>query len=118
MKKIVSTWILLSSVLALALSFVAFAHAAEEPAGGSMPENKDRPALRGARALGPFGLFDTNQDGSLSSEEINQASAALRKLDKNGDGSLTGNELRPGRPPRNRDDEGGRGDGDTLPPPR
>ena len=75
MKKLVSTWILFSSVLALGLSFVAFAHAADTSATGSA-DAKNRPALRGTRALGPFTLFDANHDGVLSTDEIRNASDA------------------------------------------
>ena len=39
--------------------------------------------------------LDTNHDGTLSAEEIANASASLKKLDKNGDGKLTSDELRP-----------------------
>lgn len=115
MKKIVSTWILFSSVLALGLSFVAFAHAAGTPA---TTDTKDRPALRGARALGPFSLFDANHDGVISADEIRNAADALWRLDKNGDGKLASDELRPNGPPppRAHDDEPRDGpDGDRPP---
>ena len=39
--------------------------------------------------------LDANGDGVISTEEINNASVALRKLDKNSDGKLTEDELRP-----------------------
>lgn len=39
--------------------------------------------------------LDTNNDGTLSADEIANAPVALRKLDKNGDGKLTEDELRP-----------------------
>lgn len=101
MKKLVSTWILFSSVLALVLSVAAFAQTADK----SSAENKSRPALRGTRALGPFTLFDANHDGVLSTDEIRNASDALWRLDKNGDGRLTPAELRPeGAPPPPRED--------------
>jgi collagen type III alpha len=38
-------------------------------------------------------LLDTDNDGELSAEEINNAPAVLKKLDKNGDGKLTRDEL-------------------------
>ena len=38
-------------------------------------------------------VLDANRDGVLSTEEIANAAAVLRKLDKNGDGKLTGSEL-------------------------
>lgn len=39
--------------------------------------------------------LDSNHDGVLSADEIDNAPASLRKLDKNGDGRLTEDELRP-----------------------
>lgn len=41
--------------------------------------------------------IDANEDGTISSEEIANASAALKKLDKNGDGKLTADEIMPQR---------------------
>lgn len=102
MKNLASTWILFSSVFALAMSVVVFAQAAESLPSSttpSTPEGGSRPALRGDRALGPFMLFDTNHDGTLSADEIANSAAALRKLDKNSDGKLTADELRPKGPP-------------------
>jgi hypothetical protein len=49
--------------------------------------------------------LDTNHDGEIDASEINNAPAALRKLDKNGDGKLTRDELRPA----NRNGGGGGG---------
>ncbi len=49
-------------------------------------------------------LFDSDQNGELSSEEIDQATNVLRKLDQNHDGILDRSELP--RPPR--PDEGAR----------
>jgi Ca2+-binding EF-hand superfamily protein len=49
--------------------------------------------------------LDANKDGVISKSEINNAAAALRKLDKNGDGELDAEEMRPTRP------EGGRSRG-------
>ncbi|MCA9114911.1 MAG: hypothetical protein KDA79_07465 [Planctomycetaceae bacterium] len=46
-------------------------------------------------------LFDTNDDGELSSREIQAAAAVLSELDQNGDGRLTRDELP--RPPRPED---------------
>ncbi|HTJ79534.1 MAG TPA: EF-hand domain-containing protein [Rariglobus sp.] len=101
MKTLVSSWLLLSSAVALTLSIVVFSKAADtsSPAEDGTPP-ASRPALRGPRALGPFTIFDTNHDGVISADEIAHAAAALRKLDKNGDGKLTPDELRPpGSPP-------------------
>ena len=53
--------------------------------------------------------LDADGDGVISAEEINNATAALRKLDKNGDGKLTEDELRPEFPGgRGGDGPGGR----------
>jgi hypothetical protein len=46
--------------------------------------------------------LDADKNGEISAEEIDNAAAALKKLDKNGDGKLTEEELRPNFP-------GGRG---------
>ncbi|MFA6288533.1 MAG: hypothetical protein WC661_14210 [Opitutaceae bacterium] len=100
MKTLVSSWLLLSSVLALVLSVVVFSQAADSSSTGGQNNGSTRPALRGPRALGPFTLFDTNHDSVISADEIANAPAALLKLDKNDDGELTPDELRPpGLPP-------------------
>jgi hypothetical protein len=55
--------------------------------------------------------LDANHDGIIDSNEIANASAALKTLDKNGDGQLTREEYlgkRPGPPP---DEDGGPGAG-------
>ena len=49
--------------------------------------------------------LDADKDGVISRSEINNAAAALRKLDKNGDGELDAEEMRPTR------SEGGRSRG-------
>lgn len=41
--------------------------------------------------------LDANGDGEVSSDEVENAPAALAKLDKNGDGKLTIDEIRPSR---------------------
>jgi hypothetical protein len=76
---------------------------------GLTSDNQGRPS--------PFSIFDSNRDGVVSAEEINAASAVLRRFDRNGDGRLSGDELRPG--PRRRKGEGasGAGSDDRLPPP-
>ena len=43
-------------------------------------------------------VLDTNHDGIIDSNEIANASAALKTLDKNGDGQLTKDEYLPPRP--------------------
>ena len=61
----------------------------------------------GRRFGGPAGLrpmppivaaLDTNKDGKLDTNEIANASTALKTLDKNGDGEITPEEMF-GRPP-------------------
>jgi hypothetical protein len=44
-------------------------------------------------------VLDANHDGIIDSNEIANASAALKTLDKNGDGQLTKDEYLPPRPP-------------------
>ncbi|MEM8668029.1 MAG: hypothetical protein AAGG48_10965 [Planctomycetota bacterium] len=44
-------------------------------------------------------IFDTDQDGELSAEEIKNATASLLTLDRNNDGRIGGDELRPGGTP-------------------
>jgi len=57
----------------------------------------------GGRPGGPmrspvFAALDADNDGVLSSAEINAAPAALKKLDKNGNGNLSEDEVRPNFP--------------------
>lgn len=68
------------------------------------------PEGRGGREGGPGGMMmmhpivmalDADRNGELSPAEIENAAAALRKLDKNGDGKITREEMMPsmgGRP--------------------
>lgn len=42
-----------------------------------------------------FAALDTNGDGVIDAKELENASAALKKLDRNGDGKLTEDEVRP-----------------------
>jgi hypothetical protein len=44
-------------------------------------------------------IFDTDRDGVISDDEIDDASDALAKLDRNDDGQITREELMP-RPPQ------------------
>ncbi len=61
--------------------------------------------------------LDNNRDGEISSDEISDAVAALKKLDRNSDGKLTHDELRPPHRPRGMRD-GVRGPRDDARPPR
>lgn len=50
----------------------------------------------GAMRMDPIlSALDTDHDGVISAAEIDNAPAALRKLDKNGDGQITADEVRP-----------------------
>jgi Ca2+-binding EF-hand superfamily protein len=62
------------------------------------------------RTLPVVRVLDTNQDGTISEQEINNAPAALRTLDKNKDGRLTEEELRPDFGDRERGRAPGEGD--------
>ncbi len=65
----------------------------DRPRGGA-------PGGPGGRQFTPpsnplFDALDTNKDGEISAEELNNAVAALKKLDKNGDGKLSREETQP-----------------------
>jgi Ca2+-binding EF-hand superfamily protein len=66
----------------------------------AMMAQRGRPPFGpGAGAMPPLAVIrvlDTNSDGELSKEEIENAAKALATLDKNGDGALTREELFPG----------------------
>jgi hypothetical protein len=53
-------------------------------------------------------LFDTDRDGTLSAEEIQDAAEALGKLDRNKDGEITREEMRPPTPPEGKPPHGHR----------
>lgn len=55
-----------------------------------------------------FATLDADEDGELSSDEIANATVALKKLDQNSDGKLTADELRP-QPRGGREARGQRG---------
>ncbi|MCA9018756.1 MAG: hypothetical protein KDA74_01335 [Planctomycetaceae bacterium] len=58
-------------------------------------------------------LFDTDQSGEISKEEIEQSGVVLKNLDRDQSGTLTRDEMpRPPHPPR---DHHGRGEGDRHP---
>ena len=68
-------------------------------------DSEERPDHRPPPPL--IRVFDTDEDGVLSEEEIDNASEALSELDRNNDGEITREELHPPRP-----------DGDEAAPPR
>ena len=62
-----------------------------------------------------YKALDADEDGTLSSGEIDGSTAALRALDENSDGSLTRNELLTAPPPA-APAEDSAGDAGSLPP--
>lgn len=69
----------------------------------------------GRRPLNPVLLvLDKDRNGTLSSEEIAGASAALKTLDKNGDGQITREEFRPTQGGPGGGAPGGGGPGDFI----
>ncbi len=93
---------ILLTVIAVAgcLASVRAQDQADPPPPGRPPHPPRSPLLL---------ALDANHDGVIDSNEIANASAALKALDKNGDGQLTRDELRPQFP-------GGQ-DGPPPPPP-
>jgi hypothetical protein len=78
-----------------ALSLTAYAQDAGGPPQGGPGMGRHRPIPAIVAAL------DTNHDGIIDSNEIANASVALKTLDKNGDGKLTPDEYM-GKPPGHR----------------
>lgn len=56
-------------------------------------KDRDRKPPRAKSPL--IEALDANKDGSISTEEITNAAAALQTLDQDGDGALSRDELRP-----------------------
>lgn len=70
------------------------------------------------RMIPVMAALDTNADGTISADEIKNASESLKKLDLNKDGQLTEDELRPQGGPRGegpRGEDGPRGPGQGGP---
>ena len=84
-----SLFILVCGAMLGGLPHPCVAQTTGSPSTGIAPKKSD-PALQPALMV----VLDTNRDGSLSSDEINQAIVALRKLDLNNDGNLDPRELR------------------------
>ena len=101
MKRCTLLWL---GVIVLALS--AELATAQPPGGGQRgpsrrPGGPGGPEARGpARGMRPpqmplMTALDADKNGEISAKEIENAVAALKKLDKNNDGKLTREELRP-----------------------
>jgi hypothetical protein len=100
-------------VAALALAGSAACLIAQNEGGqGPGPRGPGGPGGPGGHRPPPpiFGVLDANHDGVIDATEIDNAPAALRKLDKNGDGKLTMDELMP-PPPNGRGPGGPHGPG-------
>jgi len=106
----------------LTLIASAFAVNAQDN-NGSLPPNGPGPRSHHPPPLPLVLALDANHDGVIDSNEIANASAALKTLDKNGDGQLTRDEYlgkRPGPPPQKSNggnEAGGPPDGTPPGPP-
>ncbi len=88
--------VFLPAVFAVAAAGVAAVQEPEpEAARTEDTEDADRPLRR----LPVFGALDTDEDGRISTGEIDAAAESLASLDDDGDGALAGDELRPRREP-------------------
>ncbi len=65
------------------------------PGGGDRRDSPDNRGGGGKPKHPVILAIDADGDGSLSTEEMNRAPAALKKLDRNGDGKLSRDEMRP-----------------------
>ncbi len=70
-------------------------------AGAAIAQQPDERRPPPGPPMGPplLAVIDTNHDGVISAEEIQNAAGVLEKLDKNHDGQITEDELRPPGPP-------------------
>ena len=83
-----------AAVLAVTLGLAGCAAGKREP-GDATPEAGDD--LGPLRGLPAFGALDADNDGAISSGEIDAATESLASLDADGDGGLSAAELRPRR---------------------
>ena len=81
--------------LAAAVGMHGCASGDQSPGGGPPPAAGDGDGA--VRRLPAFRALDTDEDGAISSGEIDAAAAALASLDGDGDGRLSAAELRPPR---------------------
>ncbi len=73
----------------------------ERPQRHDEADHDARPAPHGPPPMPLFDALDANHDGTISADEIANASATLKSLLKNGSDHLTRDDLRPaGEPPR------------------
>ncbi len=82
------------------LNKMAEAQAAPANNAGGQDDHGEGPGRRGSEGgmmkfMPILAALDSNGDGVISAEEINNAPVSLKKLDKNNDGQLTQDEVRP-----------------------
>jgi predicted O-methyltransferase YrrM len=107
---------MVAAIAVIVLEFLACLAPAQAPApadGGRQAEPRPGGDFR-PPATAVMTTLDKDQNGEISAAEIQDATAALGKLDANGDGKLSGDELRPRfagrRGPGGPDGPGGPGD--------
>ena len=83
-----------AAALAAALGLAGCAAGEREPGDAPPEAGNDLGPLRGLPA---FGALDADEDGAISSGEIDAAPESLASLDGDGDGALSAAELRPRR---------------------
>lgn len=69
------------------------------PGSGSRPDGPDSESFTRLQQMLPvFRALDSNRDGKLSAEEIENATTALKRVDRDRDGTLSRSELAPRQP--------------------